>query len=157
MPDDLRAQVEPMMEIVEALGFPILRVDGVEADDVIGTLALQGARGRHRRSPSPPATRTSRSWCAPGVTLVNTMSGSELDSDAAVIEKFGVRADQIVDYLALMGDSVDNIPGVRQMRAEDRGEVAGRIRHAGRRDRQCRQDRRQDRREPARSACRGCR
>ena len=63
MPDDLRAQVEPMCEIVEALGIPILRVDGVEADDVIGTLALQARGATASTSPSPPATRTSRSWC----------------------------------------------------------------------------------------------
>jgi len=116
MPDDLRIQVEPMLELVAALGFPILRVTGVEADDVIGTLAVQGARagidvvvstGDKDMAQLVRAVPNEAS-----VSLVNTMSGSKLDSDAAVIEKFGVRADQIIDYLALMGDKVDNIPGV---------------------------------------------
>ena len=110
MPDDLRAQVEPMMEIVEALGFPILRVAGVEADDVIGTLALQAS------ALGIPVTISTgdkdfAQLVRPGITLTNTMSGSVLD-DAGVMAKFGVRPDQIVDFLALMGDSVDNIPGV---------------------------------------------
>ena len=110
MPDDLRAQVEPMMRIVEALGFPILRVSGVEADDVIGTLALQAA------AEGIPVTISTgdkdfAQLVRPGITLTNTMTGSVLD-DAGVVAKFGVRPDQIVDFLALMGDSVDNIPGV---------------------------------------------
>jgi DNA polymerase-1 len=117
MPDDLRAQVEPMLAMVQALGLPILRVPGVEADDVIGTLALQGARAGMAVTISTgdkdfaqlvrPAGRGEGS-----IALINTMSNSRLDSDAGVMEKFGVRAEQIVDYLALMGDSVDNIPGV---------------------------------------------
>ena len=110
MPDDLRAQVEPMMKIVEALGFPILRVTGVEADDVIGTLALQA-----HAAGIPVTISTSDKDFAqlvrPGITLTNTMTGSVLD-DAGVMEKFGVRPDQVIDLLSLMGDSVDNIPGV---------------------------------------------
>ncbi|MCX7042102.1 MAG: DNA polymerase I [Gammaproteobacteria bacterium] len=110
MPDDLRAQVEPMMKIVEALGFPILRVSGVEADDVIGTLALQAS------SHGIPVTISTgdkdfAQLVRPGITLTNTMTGSVLDT-AGVVEKFGVRPDQIIDFLALMGDTVDNIPGV---------------------------------------------
>ena len=111
MPDELRAQVEPMMKIVEALGFPILRVSGVEADDVIGTLAVQA----HDAGVDVTISTGDKDFAQlvrPGITLVNTMSGSVLDTDTAVIAKFGVRADQIVDLLALMGDSVDNIPGV---------------------------------------------
>ncbi len=111
MPDELRAQVEPMMSIVEALGFPIIRISGVEADDVIGTLAVQGAQAGIDVVVST-SDKDMAQLVAPRVMLVNTMSGSKLDSDAAVIEKFGVRADQIIDYLALMGDKVDNIPGV---------------------------------------------
>ena len=111
MPDELRAQVEPMMAIVEALGIPILRVPGVEADDVIATLALQGARAGIDVEVST-GDKDMAQLVRPGVQLVNTMSGGRLDSDAAVQAKFGVRADQIVDYLALVGDSVDNIPGV---------------------------------------------
>src|SRR3990167_9113666 len=111
MPDELRAQVEPMLQIVQALGFPILRVEGVEADDVIGTLAVQGAAAGIDVTVST-SDKDMAQLMRPHVQLVNTMSGGKLDSDAAVVEKFGVRADQIVDYLALMGDSVDNIPGV---------------------------------------------
>ena len=110
MPDELRAQVEPMMQIVEALGFPILRVSGVEADDVIGTLAVQAS------AQAIPVTISTgdkdfAQLVRPGITLTNTMTGSVLD-DAGVFAKFGVRPDQIIDYLSLMGDSVDNIPGV---------------------------------------------
>ncbi|MDI1252392.1 DNA polymerase I [Thermomonas sp.] len=116
MPDELRAQVEPMIAIVEALGFPIIRISGVEADDVIGTLAVQGARAgidvTISTSDKDFAQLVREPSTGAHVALVNTMSGSKLDSDAAVIEKFGVRADQIIDYLALMGDKVDNIPGV---------------------------------------------
>ena len=111
MPDDLRAQVEPMMKIVEALGFPILRVPGVEADDVIGTLALQGAAQGIAVTIST-GDKDFAQLVRPNVELVNTMTGSRLDSDEAVIDKFGVRADRIVDLLALMGDTVDNVPGV---------------------------------------------
>jgi DNA polymerase-1 len=111
MPDDLRAQIEPMMKIVEALGIPILRIAGVEADDVIGTLAVQGAADGLAVTIST-GDKDFAQLVRPGLALVNTMSGSRLDSDEAVIGKFGVRADQIVDLLSLMGDSVDNIPGV---------------------------------------------
>ncbi len=111
MPDDLRAQVEPMCAIVEALGFPILRVAGVEADDVIGTLAVQGSEAGIDVTVST-GDKDFAQLVRPGIALVNTMSGSRLDSEAAVMEKFGVRPDQIVDMLALMGDSIDNIPGV---------------------------------------------
>ncbi|MEO6234432.1 MAG: DNA polymerase I, partial [Thermomonas sp.] len=96
--------------------FPILRIDGVEADDVIGTLAVQGARAGIdviiSTSDKDFAQLVREPSTGMHVALVNTMSGGKLDSDAAVIEKFGVRADQIIDYLALMGDKIDNIPGV---------------------------------------------
>jgi len=110
MPDDLRAQVEPMMKIVEALGFPILRVDGVEADDVIGTLAMRAAADGIDVEVST-GDKDFAQLVGPRVTLVNTMSRSRLDRDG-VVEKFGVPPERIVDYLALMGDSIDNIPGV---------------------------------------------
>ncbi|GAA3914314.1 DNA polymerase I [Luteimonas lutimaris] len=116
MPDDLRAQVEPMMEIVQALGIPILRVPGVEADDVIGTLAVQAADAGMDVTISTGdkdfAQLVRADDGAGSVVLVNTMSGSRMDSDEAVAAKFGVRADQIVDLLALMGDTVDNVAGV---------------------------------------------
>jgi DNA polymerase-1 len=111
MPDELRAQVQPMCEIVEALGMPILRIDGVEADDVIGTLAVRGA-GAGIDVTISTGDKDMAQLVGPRVSLVNTMSGSRMDSDAAVVDKFGVRPDQIVDYLALVGDKVDNIPGV---------------------------------------------
>ena len=111
MPDELRAQIEPMMQIVAALGLPILRIDGVEADDVIGTLAVRGAEQGIDVIVST-GDKDMAQLVRPHVSLVNTMSGGKLESDEAVMAKFGVRADQIVDYLALMGDTVDNIPGV---------------------------------------------
>ena len=113
MPDDLRAQIPPMLEIVAALGIPILREPGVEADDVIGTLAVQGAAQGMAVTIST-GDKDFAQLVGAGVALVNTMSGSRMDTDAAVIAKFGVRADQIVDLLALMGDTVDNVPGVEK-------------------------------------------
>lgn len=113
MPDDLRPQIEPMCRIVEALGLSILRIPGVEADDVIGTLALQGHRDGLQVTIST-GDKDFAQLVRPGIELVNTMTGSCMDSDAAVMEKFGVRADQIVDLLALMGDTVDNVPGVEK-------------------------------------------
>ncbi len=113
MPDDLRSQIEPMMQIVEALGFPILRVSGVEADDVIGTLAVQA----HARNIDVTISTSDKDFAQlvrPGIKLSNTMSGSVLDTAEAVIEKFGVRPEQIIDYLALMGDTVDNVPGIEK-------------------------------------------
>lgn len=113
MPDDLRSQIEPMMQIVEALGFPILRVGGVEADDVIGTLAVQA----HAKNIDVTISTSDKDFAQlvrPGIKLSNTMSGSVLDSTEAVIEKFGVRPEQIIDYLALMGDTVDNVPGIEK-------------------------------------------
>ena len=118
MPDELRAQVEPLCKIVHALGITILNVPGVEADDVIGTLALRGFdEGLDvivSTSDKDFAQLVRDPVDGRGVALVNTMSGSRLDSTQRVIEKFGVRPDQIVDYLALMGDAVDNIPGVEK-------------------------------------------
>ena len=119
MPEDLRAQVQPMAEIVHALGMDILRVDGVEADDVIGTLAVQAADAGMDVTISTGDKDFAQLVRAPGtgagsIALVNTMSGSRMDSDAAVIDKFGVPAARIVDLLALMGDTVDNVPGVEK-------------------------------------------
>ncbi|GAB1595193.1 DNA polymerase I [Lysobacter claricitrinus] len=118
MPDDLRAQVQPLCDIVTALGITILREPGVEADDVIGTLALRGFDEGLDVTVSTSDKDFAQLVRDPvdgrGVALVNTMSGSRLDSTQRVIEKFGVRPDQIVDFLALMGDSVDNIPGVEK-------------------------------------------
>jgi len=110
MPDDLRAQIDPLLEAIEAMGLPLLRVPGVEADDVIGTLASRAAAAGQ-----PVLVSTGDKDMAQlvdgRITLVNTMTGTALDA-AGVVEKFGVRPDQIVDYLALVGDTSDNIPGV---------------------------------------------
>jgi len=113
MPEELRAQVQPMRQIVEALGFPLLCVEGVEADDVIGTLAVQGAQQGMEVTIST-SDKDFAQLVRPGIALVNTMSGSRMDSVETVMEKFGVRPDQIVDFLALMGDTVDNVPGVEK-------------------------------------------
>ncbi|MBS0438740.1 MAG: DNA polymerase I, partial [Proteobacteria bacterium] len=110
MPDDLRAQIEPMLALVGALGFPILRVSGVEADDVIGTLAVQAA-AQDMDVVVSTGDKDLAQLVEDRVWLVNTMTNSTLDADG-VFAKFGVRPDQIVDYLALVGDSADNIPGV---------------------------------------------
>ncbi|MFC7302530.1 DNA polymerase I [Cognatiluteimonas weifangensis] len=118
MPEDLRVQVEPMLQVVEALGLPILRIAGVEADDVIGTLALAAARAGSAVTISTSDkdfAQLVRGFDGGGrIELVNTMSGSRLDNDEAVAAKFGVRAAQIVDLLALMGDAIDNVPGVEK-------------------------------------------
>ncbi len=113
MPDDLRAQVVPMCETVKALGMPILRVDGVEADDVIGTLALQAVNDGIDVTIST-GDKDFAQLVRPGLALVNTMSGSRMDSDQTVFDKFGVLPRQIVDLLALMGDAIDNVPGVEK-------------------------------------------
>ncbi|MBV1774761.1 DNA polymerase I [Burkholderiaceae bacterium DAT-1] len=110
MPDDLRAQIEPIHQAVAALGLPILMVDGVEADDVIGTLARQGDASGMQVIIST-GDKDMAQLVTPGVRLVNTMSNEVLD-EAGVEAKFGVRPDRIIDYLALIGDTVDNVPGV---------------------------------------------
>lgn len=110
MPDDLRAQVEPMIAIVQALGLPVIRVAGVEADDVIGTYALQAAKDGIDVVIST-GDKDFAQLVGPHITLTNTMTGSVTD-EKRVPEKFGVRPDQIIDFLALMGDAVDNVKGV---------------------------------------------
>ena len=110
MPDELRVQIDPLLEAVRALGLPILRVSGVEADDVIGTLALQAAK--HGMSTLVSTSDKDLAQLVDErVTLVNTMTGKVLDRDG-VKAKFDVYPEQMVDYLALVGDSVDNIPGI---------------------------------------------
>jgi DNA polymerase-1 len=110
MPDELRAQIEPMLAIVSALGFPILRVSGVEADDVIGTLATQ-AHEQNIDVLISTGDKDLAQLVRPGITLVNTMTNSTMDP-AGVMEKFGVKPEQIIDFLSLTGDTVDNVPGV---------------------------------------------
>ena len=110
MPEELAAQVEPLHAVVRAMGLPLLQVGGVEADDVIGTLARQAA-SRGMETIISTGDKDMAQLVDAHVTLVNTMSRTTLDTDG-VVQKFGVQPAQIIDYLALMGDSSDNIPGV---------------------------------------------
>jgi DNA polymerase I len=114
MPDDLGSQIGPLKEAIAALGWPLLEVEGVEADDVIGTLARQAERDGMRVIVST-GDKDMTQLVNPNVTVVNTnprTAEKELLDEAGVEVKFGVRPDRILDYLALIGDSVDNIPGV---------------------------------------------
>ena len=110
MPDELRTQIEPIHEIVKALGLPLLVIDGVEADDVMGTFAQQATEAKHDTLIST-GDKDLAQLVNEHVTLINTMTNT-FSTPEYVVEKFGVRPDQIIDYLALMGDSSDNIPGV---------------------------------------------
>ena len=110
MPDDLRQQIEPLHELVDALGYPRLVIPGVEADDVIGTLATQAAAEGMDVLIST-GDKDMAQLVNEKVTLINTMNHSFLTPES-VVEKFGVAADRIIDYLALIGDTSDNIPGV---------------------------------------------
>jgi DNA polymerase-1 len=110
MPDDLRAQVAPLLEAIEAMGIPLLRIEGVEADDVIGTLAREASAAGEQTVIST-GDKDLAQLVDERVTLVNTMDNTTLDR-AGVQQKFGVKPEQIIDYLALVGDTSDNIPGV---------------------------------------------
>ena len=110
MPDDLVQQIVPLHDSIRAMGWPLLMVDGVEADDVIGTLAKQ-AEALGVQTVISTGDKDITQLVNPMVRLVNTMSGESLD-EKGVLEKFGVNPGQIVDYLTLIGDSVDNVPGV---------------------------------------------
>jgi len=116
MPDDLRAQVQPLIDAVRAMGLPLLQVEGVEADDVIGTLCRRGAEQGMNVLVST-VDKDMAQLVDDHVTLVNTMSGQVLDREG-VKQKFDVYPEQIVDYLALVGDSSDNIPGVPKVGAK---------------------------------------
>jgi len=110
MPEELREQIEPTLDIIRAMGLPLLIVDNVEADDVIGTLAYQATQQGIETLVST-GDKDMAQLVNPHVTLINTMTDTVMD-EAGVLDKFGVRPDQIIDFLALTGDSVDNIPGV---------------------------------------------
>ncbi len=110
MPDDLRVQIEPLHEIIKAQGYPLISIEGVEADDVIGTMSREAVDQGYEVLIST-GDKDMAQLVNPHVRLINTMNNQLLDEDG-VVEKFQVRADQIIDYLALMGDSSDNIPGV---------------------------------------------
>ncbi|ACX96513.1 DNA polymerase I [Halothiobacillus neapolitanus] len=110
LPDDLRVQIEPVHELVRALGFPLLCVSGVEADDVIGTLMHQ-ARQNGESVLVATADKDFAQLVTEGIRLVNTMTNTVLD-EAAIEAKYGITAAQFIDYLTLVGDTVDNVPGV---------------------------------------------
>ncbi len=110
MPDEMRSQIEPLHNLVRALGIPMLIIDGVEADDVIGTLAVQ-ARAAGINTIISTGDKDMAQLVGERITLINTMTNTSMDH-AGVIEKFGIPPERIVDYLALVGDSSDNIPGV---------------------------------------------
>ncbi|MGS1006559.1 DNA polymerase I [Achromobacter anxifer] len=113
MPEDLAAQIEPIHRAVRALGWPVLAIEGVEADDVIGTLAKRAAEHDVHTIVST-GDKDLAQLVNSHVTLVNTMTGEVLD-EAGVVNKFGVPPDRIVDYLMLVGDTVDNVPGVTKV------------------------------------------
>ena len=110
MPDDLRSQIEPIHNIIKAMGMPLISIEGVEADDVIGTYAVQATEQQQ-----PVIISTGDKDIAQlvnaHISLVNTMTNTHLDREG-VIEKFGIPPELIIDYLALLGDKSDNIPGV---------------------------------------------
>lgn len=110
MPDDLRTQIEPIHQIVDALGYPRIVIPKVEADDVIGTLARQAAEQGHNVLIST-GDKDLAQLVTDKISLINTMN-NHLSTPDSVLEKFGVPAEQIIDYLALIGDTADNIPGV---------------------------------------------
>ncbi len=113
MPEDLVKQIVPIHEAVRAMGWPILMVDGVEADDVIGTLAVL-ATAQGMQTIISTGDKDLAQLVNADVTLINTMTNEKLDRDG-VIAKFGVPPERIVDYLTLVGDTVDNVPGVEKV------------------------------------------
>ncbi len=112
MPDDLRVQIQPIYDVVAAMGLPMLIVEGVEADDVIGTLATQATQLKMQTLIST-GDKDMAQLVNDHVILVNTMTDTQLDF-TGVVEKFGVPPEKIIDYLTLIGDKVDNIPGVEK-------------------------------------------
>ena len=113
MPDDLTAQISPLHDLVRAHGWPLLMIEGVEADDVIGTLSRE-AQAAGIDTVISTSDKDLAQLVAPGITLVNTMSNERLD-EQGVVAKFGVRPEQFLDLLTLTGDAIDNVPGVAKV------------------------------------------
>src|SRR5437899_8145225 len=113
MPDDLSRQIETLHELIRAHGWPLLMIEGVEADDVIGTLVKQ-AKARQIESLVSTGDKDLAQLIEPGITLVNTMSNERLD-EQTVVAKFGVASNQVLDLLTLTGDAIDNVPGVAKV------------------------------------------
>src|SRR5258705_3601014 len=135
MPDDLGAQVGPLLDAIRASGWPLLQIDGVEADDVIGTLARE-AEKRGLRCVISTGDKDLAQLVSDRVTLVNTMSNERLDP-AGVKAKIGVPPERMLDYLTLIGDAVDNVPGVDKVGPktaakwlEQYGSLQGGVKHA---------------------------
>ncbi|MDH3387911.1 MAG: DNA polymerase I, partial [Gammaproteobacteria bacterium] len=135
MPDELREQIEPLHKIIRARGLPLISIEGVEADDVIGTMSKQAAEQGYEVLIST-GDKDMAQLVNEQVRLINTMNNQFMD-EQGVVEKFQVRADQIIDYLALMGDSSDNIPGVPKVGPktaakwiEEYGSLQGVMEHA---------------------------
>lgn len=136
MPESLALQIAPLHELIRVEGWPLLMVDGVEADDVIGTL-VEKAERQGMQCVISTGDKDLAQLVTPRITLVNTMSNEKLD-EAGVIAKFGVRADQVLDLLTLTGDAVDNVPGVSKVGPktaakwlQQYGSLDGVIAHAG--------------------------
>ncbi len=123
MPDDLRSQIEPLLAAIAAQGLPLLRIEGVEADDVIGTLARRAAQSGGRVLIST-GDKDMAQLVDQSITLINTMSNTVLDR-AGVKTKFDVFPEQIIDYLALVGDSSDNIPGIDKVGPKTAAKLLG--------------------------------
>ena len=107
MPDELREQIQPIHDLIRAMGLPLICIEGVEADDVIGTYATM-ATEQKRATVISTGDKDMAQLVSEHVTLVNTMTDTQMDRQG-VVDKFGVTPEQIVDYLALMGDSVDTV------------------------------------------------
>ena len=150
MPEPLVQQIAPIHEVVRLLGWPVLEVPGIEADDAIGTLARVAAASGHRVVISTGDKDLAQLVDA-DVTLINTMSNERLDV-AGVEQKFGVPPERIVDYLALVGDSVDNVPGVEKVGPKTAAKWIAEYGSLGRRDRRRRRHQGRRRREPAQGA-----
>jgi DNA polymerase-1 len=123
MPNDLRPQIEPLLEILRAQGLPVLRIEGVEADDVIGTLACRAA-GEGKQVLISTSDKDMAQLVSESITLINTMSNSALDR-AGVKTKFDVFPEQMIDYLALVGDTSDNIPGIEKVGPKTAAKLLG--------------------------------
>ena len=151
MPDDLRVQIAPIHDIIRAMGLPLLIIDGVEADDVIGTLASEATRTK-RNVVISTSDKDLAQLVSDHVTLVNTMTDTRLDREG-VIAKFGVPPERIIDYLALMGDTSDNIPGVPKVGPKTAAKWIAEYGSLEERDGASAKHPGKDRRKPAREPC----
>ncbi len=151
MPDDLRVQIAPIHDIIRAMGLPLLIIDGVEADDVIGTLASEATQ-KKRDVVISTSDKDLAQLVSDHVTLVDTMTDTRLDRDG-VIAKFGVPPERIIDYLALMGDTSDNVPGVPKVGPKTAAKWIAEYGALEERDGASGKHPGKDRRKPAREPC----